>query len=123
MSEVFGSVICDLPKNIFDELFAMNPFFVYSSNWGFCQMLHPGSRAEIPLVIFSQGGLKGMNWSQRRACVSHELAHLILGHLSRPFSLDDPYRRELEGEADQLCCDWGFQEEITSVRKYLKERS
>lgn len=121
MVELLGSILSDLPKDAFLKILEMCPFFILAKSAGFCQMIH-SDRPDIPLVIFSQGELMPMNLSERRGCIGHELAHLSLGHLSRSFSLDDPYRDRQEREADDLVREWGLQNEIDAVRAYLKKQ-
>jgi hypothetical protein len=122
MEELLGSVLCDLPsREVFDQLFAIYPFFILAKSPGFCQAFH-GGQETIQVVIFSASDLRPMSWSAKRGCIAHELGHVVRGDVLRPFSLDDPYRHGIERATDDLCCEWGFTEEIASVRKYLSER-
>ena len=120
MELLLGSVLSDLPRSAFDRLFEIRPFFILLKSAGLVQQIH--AHGDVPLVIFSQAELENMNWSQRRGVVAHEFAHLILDHVSRPFSLTDPYKEKMQLEADDLCREWGLQDEIKSVRLYLKQK-
>jgi hypothetical protein len=119
---ILGSVICDIPKEAFDKLFEAYPFFVLAKGAAYCQMINGAGRANIPLVIFLERELKDMNFSERRGVVSHEIAHIVAGHLERPFSLDDPYGNKKEEEADALCREWGLGSEIESIRNYISQK-
>jgi len=121
MTELLGSVLCDLFKSDFDKIVAVYPFFILARGAGFCQKLHRAS-GDLNMVIFVASELAPMNWSARRGCVAHELGHVVLGHLNSSFSLDDPYREKQQAEADNLVRAWGLGYEIDSVRKYLSER-
>ena len=118
MMELLGSVLCDLPKDAFDKILATYPIFILARSAGFAQKFHaPG---DTTVVIFTASELAQMNWSERRATVAHELAHVVAGHLDQPFSLDDPFLHRQQKEADDLCREWGFK--IDAVRKYLERR-
>jgi hypothetical protein len=121
MVELLGSVLVDLPKSDFDKIVAAYPIFVLARSAGFCQRIH--TRGDTSLVVFVESDLRPMNWCERRGCVAHELAHVVKGHLSLPFSLDDPWKEKQQSEADALCHEWGLSEEITAVRKYLERRN
>ncbi len=120
MDLILGSVICDLPKEAFDKLLEAYPFFILLKGVATCQQIHGAGRSDIPLVFFSQSELKDMNFSERRGVVVHELAHVVAGHLSAPFSLDDPWKEKREEEADSLACSWGLGDEIDAIRRFIK---
>ena len=120
MTELLGSVLGDIPRSDFDKLFEIHPFFILARSAGFCQKFH--ATGDVQIIVFTETDLLPMTWEQRRGCVGHELAHVILGHLDRPFSLDDPWRKKQEKEADDLCREWGLSEEINGVRRHLFER-
>lgn len=118
MRELLGSVLVDLWKKDFDKLVKAYPFFILARTAAFCQMIHtPGN---VPIVVFVESDLLPMSWEHRRAIVGHECAHVILNHLTIPFSLDDPWRQRQQDEADALCREWDL--DIDGVRKFLERR-
>ena len=117
MTELLGSTLCDIPRTDFDKIFAENPFFILVKSAGFRQKLHR-ALGDIIVVVFVVSELAGMNWEQRRATIAHELAHIVRHDLNKSFSLNDPWRRKQEEEADDLCRQWGF--DIDSLRSYLE---
>jgi len=119
MVELLGSVLTDLPQEAFSKLLKADPIFILSRGCGFCQRVHRDV-CDVVLVIFSEVDLAKMTWFGRRGVIAHELAHICLDHLTAHFSLDDPSKFKLEAEADNLCQKWGFDEEISEVRKFLK---
>jgi hypothetical protein len=121
ISQLVGSVIADIPKSAFDELLRIYPFFSLVRSAGFCQRFHD-DRGTITVVFFCQSDLRPMSWLERRGCVVHELGHLVRDDLSASFSLDDPFHHEREAATDALCINWGFGDEIKSVRRYFKEK-
>jgi hypothetical protein len=121
MEFLLGSCVSDLPREVFDKLFAANPFFILAKGAGFCQAFR-GGQETIQVVIFCASDLRPMSWLAKRGCVLHELAHAVRRDVLKPFCLEDPFRLELEKETDKLAIEWGFAEEIAAVRKYLLER-
>lgn len=119
MVRLLGSVLCQLPESDFNKILAAYPFFILVKSAGLCQKLH--AAGDVPLIVFVQSELAQMNWSHRQAVVAHEIAHITLNHLGRPFSLDDPWRDKQQVEADDQVRQWGF--DIDGVRKFLNERS
>jgi hypothetical protein len=118
MEFLLGSCVSDLPREVFDKLFAANPFFILAKGAGFCQAFR-GGQETIQVVIFCASDLRPMSWLAKRGCVLHELAHVVCGDVLKPFSLQDPYRHGIERATDDLVIQWGFAEEIAAVRKYL----
>ena len=53
--------------------------------------------------------------SEIEAIIAHELAHRVLGHGSREYSL------ELEREANRLIKKWGFEEEFLKAKERFQE--
>lgn len=73
------------------------------------------------MCAFSAKLLK-LNDSCVRGGIVHELAHIVLDHYSA--AVQEMQRRgALEDEADQKCCEWGFEFEISSIRGRLKASS
>jgi hypothetical protein len=120
MTELLGSVLCDLSREAFDKILRSYPFFILSRGPGFCQELH--AKGDVALVIFCESDLAPMRWTERRGVLVHELSHIFLDHLVTPFSLDDPFGRRREEETDDTCREWGFSEEIQAIRYYLNQK-
>jgi hypothetical protein len=122
MLELLGSVLTDLPQEAFLKILEVSPIFILSRGAGFCQKIH-SDLCDRTLIIFSEEDLGKMSWLAQRGLIVHELAHTYSDHLRAHFSLDDPNKFQLEAEADNLCRQWSFDEEVKAVRKFLKERS
>jgi len=120
-SESFGSVLADLPEDVFRDLCATkNVFFIFT----------PFQGAEVK-ILRSESGIKKdqtfrivnfpyasifMPHSALRGEVAHELAHVLLTHESVSRDLD-----KMEDEADRVASNWGFRNEINALRDYWKE--
>jgi len=114
MDELLGAVISEMHKSDFDKLLKAYPFFVLLRSPGMVQLFH--ASGDVHLVMFCLSDLSAMGWFKAKALVAHEIAHVVLDHCSQPFSLDDPWLEKKQKEADELCCQWGFTEEIQAVR-------
>jgi hypothetical protein len=119
-SELFGSVLANLPRNIFDEILRIYPVIIFSRSCGFAQRFY--SRKKTTLIIFSEDELLKMGWLAGRGVIAHEFCHLIRRDLDRGLSLEDPWGLQREAQTDALCIQMGFKTEIEAVRAYLRRQ-
>jgi hypothetical protein len=116
----FGSVLSDLPKEVFLQLVGMkNVFFTFTPNPG--AEVKPfvledrdnlGDWSRIIVVTFPYA-VYGMPLMAIRGSIVHELVHVCLHSETKVGSND-----AMEEEADKVAGDWGFTEEIAEMRKY-----
>lgn len=118
----FGSVLADLPEEVFLKIRSMkNVFYTFTPN--------PG--AEVKHFVFDEDD-RIENWDRiivvtfpyevsfmppitAKGTIVHELAH-VYAHPDQAVS-----NEKMEDEADQLPIDWGFEEEIKAMRDYYME--
>lgn len=120
--ELFGSVLADLPEDVFQQLLCTrNLFFSFNDRIAFVQAMNlvEFERTAI-LCVFSEELLK-LNDSSVRGTISHELAHIILGHYKAEVQ-EMQTRAAMEGSADRLAEAWGFSYEILKIREYLQSK-
>ena len=112
---VFGSVLADLPEDIFKEIITIqNLFFAFTPRFGAevkSFRLEKGSKSgdmiQIVTVPFTSSFLP---LDAARGEIAHDLAQIYLKH---------KYGSKKETEAaDELAKNWGFDEEIEAYRDY-----
>ena len=116
----FVSVVAELPQKVLEHLCSMkNLFFTFESNPApeikflyAKQDIKAGDRLYIVNFPFTT---ITMNDLALRGTIAHEIAHLYK-HLDIP-SPDD----SVEDEADEISRKWGFDAEITAMKKYLRD--
>jgi hypothetical protein len=114
--KVFGSVLADLPEEIFKKLCNMkNLFFTYTPN--------PGAEVKIFELEYDikEGNLEIITFPYRwgflppnalRGVIVHELVHIYTG-LGAIIDQED--------QIDSIATEWGFREEIKAAKKYKKQ--
>jgi hypothetical protein len=116
-TSAFGSVLADLPEEVFLKLCGMkNVFFTFTPNPGaeikpfiLVEDIKTGEALKVvtfPYVITcsSPGAARGT--------IAHELAHLY-AHPDK-YASDDA----MEDEADEIAKSWGFEQEVEEMRDY-----
>ena len=126
ISNAFGSVLADLPENVFKELSEMkNLFFTFTPHAGaevkrfvLADDFRTGEKIQIVTFPYTTAFLP---LSATRGEIAHQLAHIYGEHNGASGARTDATQRQ----ADQTAKFWGFQEEIRAHRDYLtaKERS
>jgi hypothetical protein len=124
--QIFGSVLADLPQEAFEKICNMNDVvFIFIPSRGaevkiFRTGVKKGERLRVvifPHTSFFQPPkvLKGE--------IVHELAHVFLEHYHPKGEPKAKYEdNEIERQADQTAIDWGFNEEICSLRDYIAKQ-
>jgi hypothetical protein len=112
--DVVGSVLGDLPVQVFDKLVEIRARFIYMDSLGLATRF---SRDESAMIFTPE--LLTCGWMAGRGIVIHEISHHYRDDPSAEFSLSDPYGQRRENATDILCIEWGFEEEIIQIRKYL----
>ena len=113
---VFGSVLADLPEDIFKEIITIqNLFFAFTPRFGAevkSFRLEKGSKSgdmiQIVTVPYTSSFLP---LDAARGEIAHDLAQIYLKHKYGS-------KKETEEEADELAKNWGFDEEIEAYRNY-----
>jgi hypothetical protein len=114
--EIFGSVLSELPEEVFNKIFQMeNLFFIFS----------PFPGAEVKLFQLKNdlkaGALRIVNFPFDSAFmpieaikggVVHELAHIYSEHEISSKKIDD--------EANGIVKGWSFKEEIRAFKEYVE---
>lgn len=121
-AEIFGSVLAELPEEVFKKLCGMKAlFFIFT----------PFPGAEVKIINLEKGIRKGetlriVNFPYAsifnpplvtRGGIVHELAHVFLEH----DYVENPDPDKWEDEADELPKKWGFEKEIKAMRDYYAE--
>lgn len=116
-TEIFGSVLAELPKEVFEKLIEMkNVLYIFT----------PFPGAEVKIFQLDEnikaGTLSIINFPYDssympsevlRGQIAHELAHVLLEH--------DCGSDENENTADETAKLWGFEKEIQALRDHWKE--
>jgi len=114
----FGSVLSDLPKEVFLQLVRMkHVFFTFTPNSG-AEVKHfvieegenIGGWDRIVIVTFPYA-LISMSLTALRGSIVHELVHVCL-HSDKGASDD-----AMEAETDRVSEEWGFKKEIRTLRE------
>jgi len=109
---LIGYVLGNLPKDIFQTVMALKTTFVASENFGSVTRLEEGG------TLVTLNRILGLRDAEAIGVIAHELAHAVGGELfGSLYGVDD-----LESRADDLASQWGFKEEIESIRTYLKRK-
>ncbi len=113
---VFGSVLADLPEQVFKDLCGMkNVFFTYNSKPGgevkAFELEHDITQGNQQIVTFSysSGSLPKM---VLRGEIVHNLAHVY----SDPGGVV-----EGEDQIDSIALEWGFEKELKAVKEHNRE--
>jgi len=124
MKTIFGSVLADLPEEVFIKLLKMkHVFYIHTNN--------PG--AEVKPFQLDEDRIRAINDLQRvvvvnfphdmisrdfaaaRGTVAHELAHVYLEHGFK----ETVHTEDDEEEDDRLIAEWGFEAEWeATIREY-----
>jgi len=122
-TDVFGSVLTNLPKDCFIKLRKMKSLFFFLPSGVGAEVKQIELKDDIKAGEILQAAIFPIEVVSRptevmRGVVAHELAHICLGHLAdKP-----PYFEVRENQADDLAKDWGFKKEIEAMREYHKEK-
>lgn len=115
---LFGSVLSDLPKDVFLELRSRrNVFYLFTPNEG-SEVKHFffDEKWDHVIVVNFPYALSEMDDTMAaKGSIVHELAH-VHSHSDSPVSSD-----EREDEADKIAIDWGFGAEIEKMREFEKD--
>jgi hypothetical protein len=119
-TNIFGSVLADLPENVFMKLKEMkNLLFCFTPTLGGevkqFRLEHDLEAGELLQVVTFPYENVFMPLRAARGEIVHELAHVWAEHMP---SLE---HEKLEEEADNLPREWGFEKEIEALREYEKE--
>jgi hypothetical protein len=123
---VFGSVLAEMPKNVFNKLRGMkNLFIAYCLMMGgaelkFFDLEHNMKVGERLIVVVFPFETASRSFDVARGAVAHELAHVYAEHLI-PGKLKG--YDEAEDEADQIAKNWGFDKEIEALRQFHQVES
>jgi len=118
----FGSVLSDVPKDVFEKLNEMkNLFFIFTPHQGAevkILRLEQDMKAESLLKIVTFPFFDAfMPYDALRGEIAHELAHIYQ-------ELDSAIGgNEIEDEADEIAVSWGFEKEIKAFRDYEEEHA
>jgi hypothetical protein len=122
LCELFGSVLADLPIEVFADLLnTRNLFFFWSGSLAMVQAVNFTEGKPAIFCYFSDRLLQKSD-SIVRGAIAHELSHIISRHYE-----DEVQQLQtvgaMEDEADQRAIEWGFEFEIRAVRGSLKSVS
>jgi len=124
-TEIFGSVLADLPQNVFEKISTMkNVFYIFT----------PQPGAEVKILRFEHDIMAGetikiVNFPYTdlfnplrvlRGEIAHEIAHIYAEHDFVQL-MNGKTHEDQEDEADQLAMEWGFKDEIKELREFEKE--
>jgi hypothetical protein len=123
LANAFGSVLADLPQDVFQALCEMkNLFFTFTPHAGaevkrFALGHDVKTQEGIQIVTFPYAAAL-LPWSATRGQIAHHLAHIYAGHKA---GRTDTTR----DEADKMARSWGFYEDIAAYGDYrtAQERS
>jgi len=120
----FGSVLADLPKDVFDALREMKNLFIAYCELGGAQVKwfdpeHDISVGERIIVVVFPESTGFYPLPALRGVIAHELAHVYARHvMPEKLNMGD----KAEEEADALARSWGFEAGIDALREMEKER-
>jgi hypothetical protein len=115
---IFGSVLADLPEDVFKKISAMkNVFYIFTPKPGaevkIFQLEHDITAGEIIRIVnFPYSDLFDPALALKRE-IAHEFAHVYLEHVLGVEGTED--------EADRIAIDWGFEEQIKELPKLDQE--
>lgn len=115
----FGSVLADLPKEIFDKLRQMKTLFIAFCSFRSAEVTFFEAGQDIKaddrliIAIFPYAS-SFLSYKALRGEIAHELAHVYAEHLI-PDKIK--FGAEAEDEADELAKNWGVEEEINANKR------
>ena len=120
----FGSVLANLPHNVFLKLKRMrNLFFVFTQFLGgevkILYPLRPLQKGKICIVTFRLIDIEKMSSDALMGCIAHELAHVYLEQELTSIVSKEAWE-DAEKEADELAIEWGFEDNIKVLRDFRK---
>jgi hypothetical protein len=119
--ELFGSIISDLPEEVFCQLLAMrNLFFSFTESLAFVQGFDFVEGTPGIFCAFSER-LLNLSDTCVRGGIIHELSHIVLGHYSRE-AQSLSLKSELENQANEKAVSMGFEYEILKINECLKKQ-
>jgi hypothetical protein len=120
-TDVFGSLLGDLPKEVYIKIRQMkNLFFVFNPSFGAeVKIFHLEndlkSGTELRIVVFPYSDYVMNQKDVLRGGIVHELVHVFEEHKYGPNDED------IEDKTDEIAKSWGFEKEIKAMRKYEQE--
>lgn len=79
LTEIFGSVLADLPEDVFLRLLEIRNLFFFTETLGFVQALNFKPDKLAIVCVFAERIL-GLSDTKARAVIAHELSHVALDH-------------------------------------------
>jgi len=120
--DIFGSVLADLPEEVFLQIRAMkNVLYTFTPNPGaevkhfFFEENDNHENWDRIVIVTFPFGIIDMSAKAARGMIAHELVHVCV-HSDKAISND-----AMEDEADRIAMEWGFEEEIKAMREYIAE--